>query len=211
MIRKTKLILMQRSREKKLKEILSLLRSFEDPSILDVGPADKEYSPLDNYFEKKYPHQGKITVLSLYPLRKFPERYPEIKTVSYTGGRFPFESKQFSIAISNAVIEHVGDYEAQLTFVNELIRVGQQIYFTTPAKEFPIEIHTNLPIVHWLPKPMLDLIVTLIGKGWAAGNYMNLLNIGRLEKLLMASDISDYKINIHKFGPFSLHYAVWGR
>ena len=174
MIRKTKQTLMERSREKKLKEVLSLIGSFEDPSILDVGPADEEYSPLDNYFEKKYPNQGHITVLSLRPLRKFPKRYPEIKAVSYKGGRFPFVSKQFSIAISNAVIEHVGGYEAQLTFVNEMIRVGQQIYFTTPAKEFPIEIHTNLPIIHWLPKHMFDWIVSLIGKGWAAGNYMNL-------------------------------------
>ena len=211
MIRETKHIFMEKSREKKLKEVLSLIGSFEDLSILDVGPADEEYSPLDNYFEKKYPHQGDITVLSLHPLRDFSKRYPEIKSVSYKGGRFPFDSKQFSIAISNAVIEHVGDYEAQLTFVNEMIRVGQQIYFTTPAREFPIEIHTNLPIIHWLPKHMFDWIVPLIGKGWAAGNYMNLLSKGGLEKLLMASDISDYKITIHRFGPLPLHYAVWGR
>ena len=211
MIRETKHILMARSREKKLKEVLSLIGSFENPSILDVGPADTEYSPLDNYFEKKYPHQGDITVLSLHLLKVFSKRYPEIKVVSYKGGKFPFDSKRFSIAISNAVIEHVGDYEAQLIFVNEMIRVGQQIHFTTPAKEFPIEIHTNLPIIHWLPKHMFDWIVPLIGKGWAAGNYMNLLSKGRREKLLMASDISDYKITIHRLGPSPLHYAVSGR
>ena len=202
---------MYRSREKKFQEILSLIPSSGDLRILDVGPADVEYSPFDNHFEKKYPHPQDITVLSVHPLTTFKTRYPKVRTVRYQGGAFPFHSKQFSIAISNAVIEHVGEYHEQVFFVRELNRVGRQFYLTTPAREFPWEIHTNFPMIHWLPKPLFDRLLISLGKGWAAGNYMNLLSRRRLRKVLIGAGVKIFRISVHTFGPFPLHYAVWGK
>lgn len=124
------------------------------------------------------------------------------------GGCFPFSDKQFAVVISNAVIEHVGGHNEQVQFLNEMLRVGSKVYFSTPAKEFPLEIHTNFPFIHWLPKQYFDKIITYAGKPWASGNYMNLLFKTNLKKVIAASNAHEFQIIVHKFGPFPLHYIV---
>jgi len=112
LIRHIKHHLMGRSRERKFKQFLSLTKPSKDSTILDVGVADREYSPFDNYFEKKYPYPHKITALSISPLKEFPGRYPGVRTVAYRGDKFPFKDNEFSIVVSNAVVEHVGGAKA---------------------------------------------------------------------------------------------------
>ena len=75
-------------------------------------------------------------------------------------------------------------------------------------KEFPLEIHTNFPFIHWLPKQYFDKIITYAGKPWASGNYMNLLFKENLTKVIAASNAHEFQIIVHKFGPFPLHYIV---
>ena len=211
MIQRLKHHLMAKSRVKKIREFISLTGAGKDSTILDVGAANKEYSPYDNPLEKIYAYPAKITALSIYPLDEFSKRYPEIRAVNYMGGEFPFNDNEFSVAFSNAVVEHVGGFEKQLKFINEMYRVGRQLYFTTPAREFPLEMHTNLPLIHWLPKQIFNRVVILVGKGWAAGDYMNLLTKSKLVELMRASHVTEYKIFTYRLGPFPLHYAVLGK
>jgi hypothetical protein len=35
--------------------------------------------------------------------------------------------------------------------VSEALRVGRRAFVTTPNRRFPLELHTRLPLVHWLP------------------------------------------------------------
>ena len=99
---------------------------------------------------------------------------------------------------SNAVIEHVGNRERQLDFINEIARCGERFYFSTPAREFFIEIHTNRPIIHWLPKTACDFLLIKSGKAWAAGNYMHLLTKPALHKLMQQAQINEYQIITHR-------------
>jgi SAM-dependent methyltransferase len=60
----------------------------------------------------------------------------------------------FDIAVSNHVIEHVGDSAAQQQHVRELTRVlrpGGVGYLATPNRNFPIEPHFKVPFLAWLP------------------------------------------------------------
>jgi SAM-dependent methyltransferase len=208
---KIKHSLMKESREKKLQEFISLTNPSAHSTVLDVGAADKEYSPFDNYLEKRYPYPQKITALSIYSLNEFARRYPHIQFVTYQGGVFPFADNAFDIVFSNAVIEHITEERERLVFVKEMMRVGRQFYFTTPAKEFPVELHTNYPLIHWLPERAFDRIVEWTGKGWAKERYMRLLTKKDLNQLVKSARIHDYKIRTHYFGPFPFHYSVWGR
>lgn len=211
MIKHLKHNLMKKSREFKYQQFIYLTNPTKDSTILDVGTADQEYSPYDNYLEKRYPYPHNITGLTIFSSNRFKRKYPNIRIITYSGDKFPLKDKQFQITYSNAVIEHVGDLDKQLFFINEMFRVSNVFYFTTPAKEFPLEIHTNYPFIHWLPKNQFDKLIRLIGKEWASENYMHLLKKRDIEILLKLSQAKEYTIFTHKFGHFPLHYAVLGK
>ena len=79
---------------------------------------------------------------------------------------------EFDVVHSNAVIEHVGGRERQLAFVREALRVGRRVFLTTPNRWFPVEVHTRLPLVHWLPDDLAGRAYDLAGKSWARENHL---------------------------------------
>ena len=210
MIKKIKHQLMAKSRQGKYNDFISILSINSKSSILDVGVADKEFSPYDNFLEKAHPYQAQITALSIHGLQEFKQKYPNINTVTYSGGRFPFSDKQFFAVHSNAVIEHVGKDEDQLFFINEMARVSEHFFFTTPAKEFLFEIHTNYPCIHWLPKPVFDFFLKKLGKDWATGNYSHLLTKSALIRLMQRAKIQKYSIITNRIALFPYQYTVYG-
>jgi SAM-dependent methyltransferase len=110
-----------------------------DPSrkILDIGFAEKEYSPVDNFIEKTYPYPNMLTALGIESTKSFRKRYPKVKAVQYNGDVFPFANKEFDICWSNAVIEHVGDEDKQITFIKKIMRVGRHALYYYAQQVFP--------------------------------------------------------------------------
>jgi hypothetical protein len=75
-----------------------------------------------------------------------------VTTVRADGRELPFVDGQFDLGFSNAVVEHVaGGRAGQRRFVSELCRVAERVFVTTPNRLFPIDPHSLLPFVHWLP------------------------------------------------------------
>lgn len=80
---------------------------------------------------------------------------------------------------------------------------------TTPNKYFPIEIHTRVPLLHWGPKNLIfDIFLNLMGKSWATGDYMNLLNKNRLLKLMKHTNARNYKIIKNRFLGMTMTFTV---
>jgi hypothetical protein len=192
------------NRRRKYQEFLKFLNPQPETTILDVGFTEEEYSTSDNFLEKNYPYPEKITALGLTEASQFSRRYPKIKTLTYNGKKFPFNDQQFDIVWSNAVLEHVGSYADQIFFLKEIKRVGQQAFITTPNRNFPVEIHTRTPLLHFLPKKIFDFYLRLIRKSWATGPYMNLLTIKKLKELLKEAGINDYQLIKNCWGGFIL-------
>ena len=69
------------------------------------------------------------------------------------------KDKQFDIAHSNSVIEHVGGWARIKLMRNEIGRIATYHFIQTPNYGFPIEPHYVLPIVHWLPRPLVTRIL----------------------------------------------------
>jgi SAM-dependent methyltransferase len=169
------------NRNRKWKLFNKLLNPDLTTTVLDVGYCENEYRKTDNFLEKNYPFPHNITALGIAVPKKFLERYPQVRAITYDGKKFPFSNKEFDICWSNAVIEHVGDKNAQIDFLKEVQRIAKSFFITTPNRLFPIEVHTRIPFLHFLPKTYFDKILTFIGKKWAAGNYMNLLSFKELK------------------------------
>lgn len=196
------------NRARKFEMFKKYLKPTLEHKILDIGFDDNEYSDTDNYLEKHYPWPQQITALSDQEPINFSKRYPNIIALSYDGVNFPFKDNQFDIAWSNAVIEHVGDYERQLHFLKEINRTCKRVYITTPNRWFPIEVHTRLPLLHYLPKKYFDLLLHYTPLKWATGDYAFLLSHSKIKRLLKDAGVADYKIFKNRLFGFTLDFVI---
>ncbi len=158
-----------RSRERKLELFLDELRPTAETTVLDVGADELGFGEGDgcatmNFFEERYPWPERITALGLHDGSGFRSRYPQIPYVQGDACALPFADASFDIVFSNAVIEHVGGRDRQRRFVSEALRVGRRVFITTPNRRFPVEVHTRLPLVHWLPDTVAHPLYRAVGK-----------------------------------------------
>lgn len=167
-------------RRKMLDRFLSGLGVVPDESILDVGvTSDRTYED-SNYLEAWYPHKSTMTAAGLDDASFLCRQYPGIRFVRANGLALPFRDQSFDLVHSSAVIEHVGSFERQRTFLEECCRVARRaVFVTTPNRWFPIEFHTVLPLVHWLPKPIFRTLMRRTGRGFFADEENLNLMTGR--------------------------------
>jgi SAM-dependent methyltransferase len=175
-----------RSRRRKLGLFFDTMRPTPETTVLDVGVDDVAFGATRgcatlNFFEELYPWPERITALGLHEGETFRARYPRIAYVRGDALALPFEDGAFDVVFSNAVIEHVGGRGEQERFVHEALRVGRRVFVTTPNRWFPVEVHTRLPLVHWLPDAVAHRAYDLARKPWAKENH--LLGPGDLERL----------------------------
>jgi ubiquinone/menaquinone biosynthesis C-methylase UbiE len=106
------------------------------------------------------------------------------------GRRLPFADRSFDLVHSSAVLEHVGSRAAQRDFLRELLRVARRaVFVTTPNRWFPVEFHSVLPLVHWLPPPAFRAILRRLGHDELADERnLNLLGARDLAALTEGLD-----------------------
>lgn len=99
-------------------------------------------------------------------------------------GKLPFPDHFFDVVYCSSVIEHVtvpkaevwkvrsgGEFRAraearQYEFAREIRRLGKAYYVQTPNKWFPIESHTWLPFIGFLPRRAQVHIIFLSNRFW---------------------------------------------
>src|SRR5579862_1681928 len=142
------------SRERKLRLFLELFDPGPETSVLDVGVTDAPFGggSTDNFFEARYPWPDRITAVGATGLERFAAAFPDVRVVQADGRELPFADGEFDLCYSNAVVEHVaGGRAGQSRFVRELCRVAGRVFVATPNRWFPVDPHTLLPFVQWLP------------------------------------------------------------
>jgi hypothetical protein len=159
-----------RSRRSKFRLFMETFRPDEATTILDVGVADSGFgegggsASTYNFLEAMYPWRRRITAVGLVDLPHFQQAFPDVAWVRADGRDLPFEDDAFDIAFSNAVVEHVGGEDEQRAFVAELCRVARGVFVATPNRWFPIDVHTLMPVVHWLPDGARGTVLSRLGK-----------------------------------------------
>ena len=152
-----------------------------ETTILDVGVGNDDRKD-SNFFEKLYPYPSKITAVGVEEAPGLQIQYPGLKYYKIDGTQLPFSDKSFDLVVSFATLEHVGNRERQKQFVHEICRVGRSCCITTPNRWYPVEFHTILPFVHWLPAKYFRIICKVLRKDFfAQEENLNLVsrNIGR--------------------------------
>jgi ubiquinone/menaquinone biosynthesis C-methylase UbiE len=168
-----------------------------DDTIVDVGATSDRSYDHSNYLEAWHPHKARVTAVGVDDAAFLEELYPGMRFVRADGRDLPFDDGAFDYAHSSAVLEHVGSAQKQATFIKELWRVASKgIFVTTPNKGFPIEFHTVLPLIHWLPADLHRKILKGIGQSFFADEEnLNLLSRKDLCAATRAAGIDRFRID----------------
>src|SRR6516225_10086148 len=191
-------------RRRMFKRFDQIFRTGSQQTIVDVGVTSNETYALDNFLEVLYPNKEQITAVGLEDGSHLERKYPGLRFVRVQSGPLPFGDNQFDVAHSSAVIEHVGSRKNQADFLRELWRVSRKgIFVTTPNRWFPIEFHTTLPLVHWLPPGVHRPIFKALGRDFFADEQnLHLLSPSTLAQTARAAGIEWFRIE-------SVSLAAW--
>lgn len=102
----------------------------------------------------------------------------------------PFKDQEYDIVFSNAVVEHIPNGQGQRLYVEELLRVGRRVFITTPNYWYPVELHSRLPLIHFLPAGLRTPLLRRIRDEWWVNFYnqeLRLLTPRRFKSLFQTS------------------------
>jgi len=128
-------------RRKRMALFFSMFRPDDQTRLLDLGGLAGTW--------RDQPGRFPITLVNLSP---HPTSDARITSIKGDALHLPFPDRSFDIVFSNSLIEHLGSWENQKTFVREAMRMAPKFWIQTPARWFPIEPHLIAPFVHYLPR-----------------------------------------------------------
>lgn len=128
--------------------------------------------------------------------------------------QLPFSDGFFDIVYCSSVIEHVtvpkekiwemfsgkefrcSSKQRQKEFATEIQRIGKQYFVQTPYKHFPIESHSWLPFIAWLPRWLLIPVLRITNLFWIKKTSpdWSLLNDRDMSELFVDSSIVKEKV-----------------
>jgi len=166
-------------------------------SVLDVGVTSDQDQLASNYLEAWYPYKDRITACGIDDASFLEEKYPGVRFVRGDGRDLPFPDDSFDWVHSSAVLEHVGSAAEQAKFVSELYRVCRKgLFATTPNRWFPVEFHTALPMIHWLPPDTFRALLRRLGHAeLSLERHLNLLGRRDLEALCREAGVDGARVD----------------
>jgi hypothetical protein len=210
MIKKVAEIFSQRCRTRRAALFHQHLCPTQEDKILDLGSEDGSYIAGIIPFRKSV----FIADINEEMLKCGRARYGFQTVLLDESGVLPFEDGYFDIVHCNSVIEHVTidkkqqwslqspkefaaiAFERQKRFANEIRRVGKSYFVQTPNRNFIFESHTWLPLIQFLPRPLLIKTIRFLNKWWVKKTTpdWNLLTIKQMKELFPDAVIVREKI-----------------
>lgn len=173
-----------------------------DDTILDVGVTSDRKQLASNYLEAWHPRKDLITACGIDDASFLEELYPGVRFVHGDGKDLPFPDESYDWVHSSAVLEHVGSAAEQAKFIAELHRVCRKgLFVTTPNRWFPVEFHSVLPFVHWLPKPWFRALLRRLGhRELSLEQNLNLLGRRDLSAVCAGAGLTDWLVGSVSLG-----------
>jgi hypothetical protein len=168
----------------------------DSDSVLDLGVTSDRTFASSNYLEAWCAHKERIVAAGLDDASFLERQYPGVRFVYADGVALPFADRAFDVVHSSAVLEHVGGRDRQAAYVLECARVARKaVFLTTPNRWFPIEFHTVLPLVHWLPKRAFRALMRRTNRAFFA-DEKNLDLLSRRELRSLTRGLPDFSFRV---------------
>ena len=179
--------------------------------LLDIGTTNDSKLSSSNFFCRMFDKISKHKSISDQKINN--SRFIKClrKSITSNFSKKEINNLKSDLVISSAVIEHVGNINNQTNKVRNMIKLSKKyIIITTPNRFFPVEVHTKLPLIHWLPKKIFRKILFFLHMDYFAyEKNLNLLSIIELKRILdnFSREIS-YKIYTIHFLGFVSNFLV---
>ena len=165
-------------------------------TALDIGSTRDTDMASSNFFARELSKHCRVTLFSDQTIDpaadlNFPVEATligdaaDIDAISASGA--PLGT--YDLVISSATIEHVGDTDSQARMLATCLSLANRyVVVTTPNRWHPLEFHTRLPFLHWLPKPAYRWLLHRLGLSFFADEeHLNLLDRRALARLAEAA------------------------
>jgi len=160
-------------------------------SVLDIGTTNDTENESSNIIIRNIKGVQSLNSISDQRITSsyFKKRLKKSITATFTKNEL--NSFSSDLVISNATIEHVGSFNNQKKMMKNMIQLSKKmIVIITPNRFHPIEFHTKIPFLHWLPKKIHRKILKLINLSqYEKEDYLNLLSINDFQKLAKNENI----------------------
>ena len=120
---------------------------------------------------------------------------------------------QSDLVLSSATIEHVGNFTNQLKMISNIIKLTKKNFvIITPNRFHPIDFHTQIPFIHWFPRKVHRMILSLIGlKFYSKEENLNLLSQTDLKNFLNNFTNIEYEIRYINLIGFKSNFLIFGK
>lgn len=203
----------RRAREKRSSIFCSIFHLDEDTKILDLGSengANINAVLKDTNISETNVYIADINEDVVAEGNKLFGYHPVLINESEP---LPFPDDFFDIVYCSSVIEHVTvlkekvwtvssgiqfkneSLKRQEMFASEIKRLGKQYFVQTPYKYFPVESHSWLPFIGWLPRWLQVPLLHFTNLFWVKKTSPDwyLLNKTELSELFQEANIIDEK------------------
>ncbi len=172
----------RRSRSKRAQFFVHLLSPHTAASILDLGGG------RGRHFPTHLPELRNVCIADHNPaaLAFARQRFGFETVLLDATERLPFSDKEFDIVFCSSVIEHVTgpkdlavdlfkrdgyafrtiSSEHQKRFAAEIRRIGKRYFVQTPNRYFPVEVHSWLPMLGYLPTHLQWAVMSITNRFW---------------------------------------------
>jgi SAM-dependent methyltransferase len=206
--------LSRRARAKRAALFRSLFTLDAETRILDLGSAGGAH--ISAVLKGTPVQPANVYVADIRPqsVERASREYGYTPVLIAEDAPMPFPDGFFDIVYCSSVIEHVTvpkhmvwelrsarlfrerALARQEAFAAEIRRVGMHFFVQTPYKHFPIETHSWLPFLAWLPRPLLIGTLRVVNPIWITKTApdWHLLDKKQLARLFEGALIIDEKV-----------------
>ena len=167
---------------KKRHEIIEIIKEQINlnkiKDVLDIGTTSDEQNTSSNLIVKSLSNVSEFYSISDQKITSSFFKKTLQKSITENFSEEEIKKFRSDLVVSSATIEHVGNYNNQKMMLSNMIKLSKNIIIiTTPNRFHPVDFHTKIPFIHWLPKTIHRKILKILNLSfYSREENLNLLS-----------------------------------